>query len=183
VKPSHRIVLAFFVFLCSVAPALADSDGFYCTGRGYIAFDLRSFIHPDLKEPHLLRLYRFDSERGIFKAAEWAMKDFQIHTMRCTRDRIEVAGSGDARYVFDTPAEKGKKDDADSSLEGQLGWSTPRVKTLESDDSEHTYKLTVSVLTKGSETTWKAEQLQMDSQQKVVQRVLLYERQSEENGE
>jgi len=47
-------------------------------------------------------------------------------------------------------------------------------KTLESDDSEHTYQLVISDSTKGTETTWKAELLQVDFHQKVVQRVLLY---------
>jgi len=70
-KTTHQIALAVLFCFFSVGPALADSDSFYCTGKGYIAFDLRSFIHPDLKTPHLLRLFRFDSERGIYKAAEW----------------------------------------------------------------------------------------------------------------
>jgi hypothetical protein len=98
-KLSHCVVVAFLLCLCTVAPAFADSDSFYCTGKGYIAFDLRSFLHTDLEAPHVLRLFRFESERGIYKAAEWPMEDFQIHTMRCARDRIVVAGSEDARYV------------------------------------------------------------------------------------
>ena len=77
-KPSHQIALAVLLCIFFIAPAYADSDSFYCTGKGYIAFDVRSFLHPDLKAPHLLRLYRFGSERGIYKAAEWPMKDFQI---------------------------------------------------------------------------------------------------------
>jgi hypothetical protein len=185
-RSSQQLALAVLLCLFSVASASADSDSFYCTGKGYIAFDLRSFIHPDLKAPHVLRLFRFDSERGIYKAAEWPMKDFQIHAMWCTQDRIVVTGSEDARYVFDIANERRETkadDEAPSSLEGQLGWSVPGVKTLESDDLEHKYQLIVSVSTKGTEVTWKAELLQVDSRQKVFQRVLLYERQSEETGE
>ena len=96
-----------------------------------------------------------------------------------------LAGSESARYPFDIAPEMGetKLDDSASSLEGQLGWSISAVKTLESDDSEHTYQLVISDSTKGTETTWKAELLRVDFHQKAVQRVLLYERHSEETGE
>jgi hypothetical protein len=181
-KSIHRVILSILLCLFCVAPVFADSDSFYCTGKGYIAFDLRSFIHPDLKSPHVLRLYRFDSRQGVYKAAEWPMRDFQIHTMRCTRDRIVVAGSEDAHYVFDaTPETAEPEANAPiSSLAGQLGWSVPGVKTLESDDPEHSYQLIISVSTKDTETTWKAEILEMDSQQKRLHRILLYERHSEQ---
>jgi hypothetical protein len=87
--------------------------------------------------------------------------------------------------MFDIAPEKGetKSDDSVSSLEGQLGWSVPAVKTLASDDSEHTYQLVISHSTKGTETTLRAELLRVDSEQKVVQRVLLYERRDEEIGD
>ncbi len=184
-KSRHLIAPVFLVFLFE--SAFADSDSFYCAGKGYIAFDLRSFIHADLGSPHVLRLFRFDSKRGIYKEAEWPMKDFQIHAMWCTRYRIVVTGSEDARYIFDVAHENGEAtadSDLASPLEGQLGWSTTGVKALESDDPEHTYQLVTSVSTKGTERTRRAELLQMDSHQKVSERVLLYERQEyEESGD
>lgn len=182
----HRVALLLLLCLVGAAPTFADSDSFYCTGRGYIVFDLRSFIHPDLKAPHVLRLFRFDSERGIYKAAEWSMKDFQIHAMSCTREQIVVSGSENARYVFDVPHEgRGSKaeNDVTSSLEGQLGWSVAGVKALESDDLEHTYQLVLSTSTKGAEVTCRANLLQLDSHQKVSQSVLLYERRYEETAD
>jgi len=110
------------------------------------------------------------------------MKEFQVHAMRCTRDRIVVTGSENARYVFDVVAHEsgGSKadDDATSSLEGQLGWSVPGVKTLESHDLEHTYQLVLSVSTKGTEVTCRAELLQLDSHKKASEIVPLYERRS-----
>jgi hypothetical protein len=158
-------------------------------GKDYIAFDLRSFLHPELAVPHVLRLYRFGSERGIYKAAEWPMRDFQIHGMRCTRDRIVVVGSENANAVFDI-ADHGNStphadnDNAASSLEGQLGWSVDGVKDLESTDPEHKYRLLLSHHRKGSEFTYTAELVQIDSDQKVRQRALLYERQErEESGD
>jgi hypothetical protein len=188
-KSRQRIFLGLLFCLSIVAPALADSDSFYCVGRGYIAFDLRSFLHPGLAAPHVLRLFRFGSERGIYKAAEWSMTDFQIHGMRCTRDRIVVLGSENANYVFDiadhrNSAPNAGSDDAASSLEGQLGWSVEGVKSLESTDPEHKYRLVLSHHTSGSEVTWTADLLQIDSHQKVTQRALLYERQEpEESGD
>ena len=149
-KSCYQIALAVLICLLSAAPAFADSDSFYCTGKGYIAFDLRSFLHPDLKAPHVLRLFKFDSERGIYKAAEWPMKDFQIHVMRCTPGRIMVAGTEDARYVFDIPGHEDRDasviDDNDvTEPEGQLGWSSAGVETRsESSDPQHQYQLVIS---------------------------------------
>ena len=181
-KLNQQVALTLLLCLFGAAPALADSDSFYCVGKDYIAFDLRSFLHPDLAVPHVLRLYRFGSERGINKVAEWPMRDFQIHGMRCTRDRIVVVGSENARYVFDIPEHgiPAGNDDAASSVEGQLGWSVEGVKDLESADPEHTYRLVLSHHKEGSEFTWTAELLQVDSHQKVTQRALLYERQEPE---
>ena len=138
-KSSHQVALAVLLCVRGVAPAFADSDSFYCTGKGYIAFDLRSFIHPDLKAPHVLRFFRFNAERGIYKASEWPMKDFQIHGMWCSDSRIVVAGSENARYVFDIADHESRSssasdDDGASSGEGQLGWSVAGVKPLESSD-------------------------------------------------
>jgi hypothetical protein len=180
-KPSHLIAPVLLLCLFTVPPASADSDSFYCTGKGYIAFDLRSFIHPGLNSPHVLRLFRFDAEHGIFKGGEWPMKDFQIHAMWCTRDRIVVAGTEDARYVFDISGHEDRSpstvDDKNvASLEGQLGWSIAGVKALESSDPQHEYQLVLSSSTKDSEVTCTAELLRIDSHQKVSQRVLLYER-------
>jgi hypothetical protein len=176
-KSRSLIASAILLSVFAVAPAFADSDSFYCTGRGYIAFDLRSFIHPELNSPHVLRLYRFGAERGIYKAAEWPMKDFQIHIMQCTHHRIVVSGSDDARYVFDVPQGDRPKADDDlvSPLEGQLGWSVPGVKSLESDDQEHKYQLLISASTEGTEFIRRAELLQKDSHERASQRVLLYE--------
>jgi hypothetical protein len=181
-KLSRMIALPILLSLFSVAPALADSDSFYCTGKGYVAFDLRSFITEGLNSTHVLRVFRFDAEHGIYKAYEWPMKDFQVHAMSCTRDHIVVAGSEDARYAFDIAGLKKRETKADGdddvalSEKGQLGWSVPGVKTLESSDSEHKYQLVFSNSTKGSEVTGRAELLQIDPCQKVSQRVLLYER-------
>jgi hypothetical protein len=176
-KSRSLVASAVLLSLFTVVPAHADSDSFYCAGQGYIAFDLRSFIHPELNSPHVLRLYRFGAERGIYKAAEWPMKDFQIHAMQCTQHRIVVSGSDDARYVFDVAQEIHPKGDDDtvSSLAGQLGWSVPGVKGLQADDLDHKYQLVVSDSTEGTESIRRAELLQKDYQEKVIQRVLLYE--------
>ena len=118
-------------------------------------------------------------------AAEWPMKDFQIHSMWCTPNRIVATGSENARYVFDVGNKQNRTadssdDDVASSEEGQLGWSVAGVKNLESSDREHKYQLLLASSMKGSEVAWTAELLQIDSHQKVSQRVLLYKRQDTE---
>jgi len=87
--------------------------------------------------------------------------------MQCTRDRIVVAGTEDARYVFDISRHEGRgpnaDDDTDLASEGQLGWPVGGVKTLESFDPQHEYQLVLSNSTKDSEVTCVAEILQIDT--------------------
>jgi hypothetical protein len=202
---SHYMTCSLFLLsLLFVVPARADSDGCYCTVRGYIAFELRSFKTPGLRAPHVLRLFRFEAGRGIYEAGEVPMEDFQAHSMTCTSNRIEISGFGRVytRYTIDiagesrTPRITGHIEDANRRFDpskigpapaGQLGLSTARVVSLESFDADHSYQLVLSGSTKMvkgcSETDRKAELLQIDSRAIVSQRVLLYQDRQTECGE
>jgi len=188
-------VLLSFLPLLLATTAYGDSDGCYCTSKGYIAFELRSFRTQGLHTPHLLKVFRFESGRGIYEAGEAPMEDFQVHEMTCNSDRVEIMGfdKGYIRYVIAITGESNKPritqhiQDAnrhfdpskEGSAPGQLGLSRPGPIPLASSDSEHKYQLVLSFsnhkVTDGVESIRKAELLQIDSRENVSQRVLLYE--------
>lgn len=203
---SHGTVLLTVLLsslpLLLATPAYADSDGCYCISRGYIAFELRSFRTPGLSAPHILRVFRFESGRGIYEAGEAPMEDFQVHEMTCKSDRVEISGFGKGyvKYVIATAGESNSlrinehvqdvnrlhDPSRETAAPGQLGLSRPSVIPLESSDAEHKYQLVLSFSTKkvkeGVESIRKAELQQIDSREKTSQRVLLYEDRYTESG-
>lgn len=56
-------LVAALVLLTAVS-ANADSDGYYCVGRGYIAYEVRSAITPGVADAHVLRTVRFGPAVG-----------------------------------------------------------------------------------------------------------------------
>jgi hypothetical protein len=192
-------MLALFVLstLLFVQPSYADNDGCYCTSRGYIAFEVRSFYNRKLAPPttHVLKIFKFESGRGIFEAGEVSMEDFQVHEMTCNKERVEILGFGKGyvKYIIDITAEsknlhiREHVQDAnrrfDPAKEGpapeQLGLSGPAVIPLDSSDPQHKYHLVRSFSSKQVkdriETIRKAELLQIGSGEKVSQRVSIFE--------
>jgi hypothetical protein len=196
---SHRTVLLTVLLsfspLLLARPAYADRDGCYCTSKGYIAFELRSFRTPGLHAPHILKVFRFESGRGIYEAGEAPMEDFQVHEMICDSDHVEIAGFGKGyvKYVIAIDGESNKPritqhiqvanrhfdPSKEGTAPGELGLSKPGVIPLESSDAEHKYQLVLTLsrrqVKEGVETIRKAELRQVDLRETVSQRVLLYE--------
>ena len=75
--------------------ARADSDGYFCIGAGFIAVEFRAFSTPGLNGPHVLKIARFDAERGPRWAGEVIVEDFQTHTLACGAKTIMFEGAGD----------------------------------------------------------------------------------------
>ena len=69
--------------------AYADSDGYYCIGRGYLAYQF-GFAAPSTR-PHRLSVIRFGSASGIQPPAVLDLPQFQVHGMRCGEGWIDVA--------------------------------------------------------------------------------------------
>jgi hypothetical protein len=92
-----RCVLALIV-TCIPSAAAADSDGYFCSAPGVIAFD--NFIPG---EPgRLIKIVRFDAASGIEPEEEIRIDDdFQTHGMVCRPGTIEVY-SWDHVYLLDT---------------------------------------------------------------------------------
>lgn len=80
----HVIVVA--MCLLSADLAFADSDAYYCTARGYLAFETRLGTGK-----HELHIVRFGAA-GITAAAPVALDDFQVHGMICRARQIEIQG-------------------------------------------------------------------------------------------
>ncbi len=89
------VIMAFAPLFAQ--PVLADSDGYFCTGKGYIAFET-SFSWPE--NTHRLRVVRFGSDIGIVESEPLVLEDFQTHGMRCEEGRIELLG-WEFKYIVD----------------------------------------------------------------------------------
>jgi hypothetical protein len=173
-------------------PCRADSDGFFCATKGYVAFNLREGLSSGVKG-HVLRIARFEPGRGIYIAGEVALQDFQVHHMTCGADKIEISGWGSVfkQYVIDIGSAANphiadfSEDPArrfDPSKEGpepsDFVYGPGRTIALESSDPGHNYKLVLSRSEKrvegGIEHRSTAEVFQLEASGSVTQRVVLY---------
>ena len=91
------ITVLFVVAVISPPLARADSDGYYCVGRGYIAYETRFSTQPS---QHLLHVIQFSSTQGIVRIAPIALENFQVHSMTCHATAIELTG-WTTRYLVD----------------------------------------------------------------------------------
>lgn len=134
--------------LLTPAVAAADSDGYYCAGPGYVAYETR-FSTPSAG--HLLHVVRFSRSEGIVALDPIALEDFQVRGMTCGETVIQLTG-GRTEYAVDItnphrPDVRGTP--ATSALSGagaaNLGhWSREGVIDLESDAEPGTFQLVIS---------------------------------------
>src|SRR6266853_186069 len=94
-------VLTFLaVALAFCSPSRADNDGSFCTSKGYIAYELRNGITPGVAG-HVLKVVRFEPQRGTYVAGEVPLQDFQVHRMTCSHDaavRCFKRGTGTLQF-------------------------------------------------------------------------------------
>jgi hypothetical protein len=186
---SGSLVLLFALF---APPARADNDGFFCSSKGYVALELRSFHTRGLKASHVLRVVRFGSEKGFYPAGEVSLLDFQVQHMECTQDRVRMSGmnKGYTEYTVDisTPNKLKIVDSIHDAARvpstlgpapETLGPSLPKTILLESNDPAHRYKLILNTTEErgkdGLERRSTAEIVEVDPHGKISQRLLLYE--------
>jgi hypothetical protein len=71
------------------AQAAADSDGYFCHGAGYLAWETRLGT---ATAEHILHIVRFDHASGILPTERVILPDFQVHSMTCGSALVELAG-------------------------------------------------------------------------------------------
>lgn len=191
--PAGILMLVAGALLLGPPLVRADEDGAFCTAKGYLAYNLREGITPGTTG-HRLRVVRFEPGRGIFAAGEVTLEDFQAHGMTCDQDHVKMYGWGMIfqQYVIETrdphnvhvvehAADAARKfDPAKDGPEPHWLWDEkqPAVLPLESLDPDHKYQVVFSHSEKsvegGIEHYRKAELVQVNSQGKASQRLVLY---------
>src|SRR5687767_15632826 len=105
--PSMKTFLLAVVTLLGpggVGMAYADSDGYYCTGRGYLAYQF-GMAPSSVVTPHRLYVLRIGTSGGIAEPAELELPAFQVHGLRCGDGWIDVASfTATYRVTFDGQA-------------------------------------------------------------------------------
>src|SRR5688500_6603874 len=76
------------LLLLTATAGRADSDGYYCLGKGFIAFELSQ----GLPRRHLLHVVRVAHGTGITRLPPIPLEDFQVHGMTCRENGIDVQG-------------------------------------------------------------------------------------------
>ena len=139
-------------------PALADSDGNFCIGPSYLAYEISFSIEP---AGHRLYILRFDDPANWKEPLRLNLPDFNPPPMRCEAHTIVLAGwdaihhvswqeeSPEALSLRSEPKEPGPSDmsrfpDAIGSLTLGIPGREEYSASLPSDDPVYRYRLTVS---------------------------------------
>src|ERR1700720_3365600 len=85
------VLTLLVVLLASATQSRADSDAYFCTSKGYLAYETRKGVTPGAVG-HVLKVVRFEPKRGIYLASEVTLLDFEVYHMICSEDRIEISG-------------------------------------------------------------------------------------------
>lgn len=93
-----RAVLLLWITVAAALAARADSDGYYCVGGSYLAYELR-LAQPQPDDRHVLVILRAEPDQSI-RERTIALPDFQVHAMRCGNDTVDLAG-WDAVHTVD----------------------------------------------------------------------------------
>ena len=80
-------VLSLALAFLFTSPAAADSDGYYCIGRDYLAYQ---FAFTNGASGHYLAVISFNRGFAINEPATVELPDFQVHGMRCNATSVEL---------------------------------------------------------------------------------------------
>lgn len=108
------------IVLAQPVSALADSDGYFCVGHGYLAYETRVAEKP---ARHLLHLVWFGPERGIVRSPPIPLDDFQVHGMSCGAREIEVQG-WEVAYSVDIANPASPEITRQGQAKRRCAWST-----------------------------------------------------------
>ena len=136
------------LILCWPAFAYADSDGYFCAGRGYLAYETRFTAGAT---QHVLHVVRFSRAGGIAQEKQIPLDDFQVHGMSCSEGRIELA-AWSTRYIVDLsvpdqPSIRSENAvfDSQRTIQTNLGnWSREGMIDLVADGQLGEFQLVIS---------------------------------------
>jgi hypothetical protein len=114
-----RVHLFALVVLSTSVPAVAyaDSDGYFCDGRGYLAYQFG--MAPKPVAPHRLHVISTRGPQGIPEPAVLELPQFQVHGMICGDGWIDVASFTAVYRVTLDRNDRPERYELRSSLEGQ----------------------------------------------------------------
>lgn len=109
--------LSLVLALLHPAAAYADSDGYYCTGPGYLAYQF-GMAPPPVRE-HRLYVLRTVGVQGIPEPVVLTLPQFQVHGLLCGESWIEVASFTDVYRITLDANKRPLRYDVVRSLRGQ----------------------------------------------------------------
>jgi hypothetical protein len=183
-KTRTGLVVALFLLSTAATQSYADSDGFYCAGPGYVAYELFNSSYRG-RVVHLVRL-RSGLQMTIEKVD--LVGDFQPHGMRCDADSVTI-NAWDTEYrialadlnVIGTKGVKRQYPSENLGLSSKKGTTTV---DLRADDLQHRYQLIIENDTQlikspnggGTERIHVRSEIQeTDRTGKITTRLLLHE--------
>ena len=86
-KRLSTAVLSLVLALFFTSPAAADSDGYYCIGRDYLAYQ---FAFTNGATGHYLAVISLNRGFAIDEPATVELPAFQVHGMRCNTTSVEL---------------------------------------------------------------------------------------------
>lgn len=148
-----RIPLPIVIMvMCLVTASVhADSDGYFCTGRGYLAFETRLGTPPAKHELHIVR---FSTAEGIILLPAVELDNFQVHGMRCRVNEIDVVGWNRTYTVNladqSIASRAGGAESGTTTRGDNLGhWSRPTVLELDAAGADR-FQLVIARVSDGS---------------------------------
>ncbi len=154
----RRITVAGVAVLLLLFPQIAeaDSDGYYCTGTGYLAYQLRAALTEGVTGQHVVRVVRFGPE-GIRFAGEVSLPEFQPHKLVCGESQVRIGGwmGRPVEYVIDvteSPKLAYEVSDPSQAMHGSVlanlgAWARPGTVRLTSTDQGYTYRIAIGTVT------------------------------------
>lgn len=111
-----RIILSLALLLVigTVGSAFSDSDGYFCVGQGYLAYEFNGLSAPD--SGHVLYIVYLGAEAGISAPVKVMLEPFQTHGMKCVENTIEIL-AWDAIHVVDISSREAPSVKAKISIE------------------------------------------------------------------
>ena len=143
------VVLVFLLVLTTVGQVEADSDGYFCSGDGYLMFDQ---IGSD--GSRIFKVVFFSDRTGVSEPHQISIAYFQTHGLKCETKRVVVAGWKES-YIIDLGDGNSisweKKEGVTHSTTDNLGlWAKEgeHQYTLNATGSKHSFTLFVTKETK-----------------------------------